>query len=205
MAHLVKKYQPDAIILMGSRARGTAENTSDWDIIVYTNDEHKGGFFNFQKQILDVTFKPLPHDSWLTIHYGPVYPATVLYDASKGVLDRLLKKTEAAYQKGPLLLYHDGCAERVKKLRQQYFKIKRHEIRHDVQYYYAGIFYEFAIRVWFEQQNIWPLPPAEGLPFIEKSDPLYWRFLNSFTCADSRECSKLALSILKRIELLKKS
>lgn len=202
-SYLKKKYNPDAIVLMGSRARGTAHKTSDWDICIYTDKDFRGGFFYYKDQGLDITFKPLPRDSWLTIHYGPIHPFKILLDNTNGVLIDILKRTRDAYQKGPLKLYKSGCKDRLDKTRRLLDKIKHYEKQRDIQFYYAGIFYEFAIRVWFEQQNLWPLPPAEALPHFKKSDLTYWKLLNTFISSKSKKCTHTADLMLKRIESLR--
>lgn len=201
MQFLKKKYRPKAIILAGSRALGLHSKNSDWDIFLFSEKEHRDGFFKWNDLLLDLTFHAWPKskDYVLTIPYGPLYPVQVLYDETHGELKKILKRTEKAYRAGPLKAYKDGCAARLQKLDRWRGKIEKHEAHPEVQFYYAGYVYEFFVRVWFEQQNSWPLPPAQALPYIKKKDTHFWKLLSSFTVAKGRARTLLTDKIIKRL------
>lgn len=202
---LKKKYRPKAIILAGSRAVNQHAENSDWDLFLFCKKEYRGGFFRWNGSLLDLTFRtwPTSKDYVLTIPYGPLYPVQVLYDETHGELKKILKRTEKVYRAGPLKSYKEGCAERLQKLDRWKTKIEKHESHPEIQFYYAGYAYEFFIRVWFEQQNLWPLPPAEAFPFIKRQDLQFWKLLNSFTITKGEKCTSLTEKIIKRLHSLR--
>lgn len=202
---LRKKYRPRAIVLAGSRATGKSSVDSDWDLFLFCDKKQRGGFFESNGMLLDLTFHEWPKskDYVLTIPYGPLYPVKVLYDDTQGELKKILKRTEKVYRVGPLKSYPDGCAERLQKLDRWKGKIEKHEEHPEILFYYAGYVYEFFVRVWFEQQNLWPLPPAEAFPVMKKKDPRFWKLLSLFTTADGKGRTSLTDKIIKRLHELK--
>ena len=75
-----KEYDPEVILLGGSRSRGTETEKSDWDLFLLGAKKENGRFLDFQGARLDVTFKKWPEESKpLTIPYGPLWPITVSY------------------------------------------------------------------------------------------------------------------------------
>ncbi len=199
--HLIKKYHPNAIILAGSRARGMESKTSDWDLFLLTGKVFEGGFYDFKGELLDVTAKkwPLISDGILTIPYAPLFPVKVLFDNTNGELSKVMGRTEKAFKKGPFKLYHTACKKRIEKLDRQLGKLKKYQGIPEVQYYYAGIFYEFAIRIWFEQKNQWPLPPGEALPLFKIQDNWYYQNLKKFSVSQGKESVKLGQKIVRRL------
>jgi hypothetical protein len=198
---LRKKYHPKAIVLAGSRALNLHSENSDWDIFLFSEKEHRGGFFKWSESLLDLTFHvwPKAKDYVLTIPYGPLHPVQVLLDETHGELKKILKRTEKIYRAGPLKSYKEGCAARLQKLDRWKTKIQKHEDHPEVQFYYAGYVYEFFVRVWFEQQNMWPLPPAQAFPYIKKKDPRFWKLLSAFTTTKGEACTLLTDKIIIRL------
>lgn len=190
---LRKEYKPEAIVLAGSRAHGTHLADSDWDVFLLCKREHRGTFVQWQKELLDVSFRPWPmtKNVVLTIPYGPLFPVRILFDGTHGKLQAILKNTEATFHKGPLVAYPAGCRERVQKLNRWQTKLKKHIKHPDIQFYYAGYAYESLVRCWFEQQNLWPLPPATALPYLKKHDATFWKQLQAFRIASPKERIKL--------------
>lgn len=115
--YLKQVYSPKVIILAGSHATETNTDQSDWDLFLFCESEHSGGFFEWSGQLLDITIHNWPKsDDWvLTIPYGPLWPVKVLYDETNGVFDAILKRTKEKYDQGPLIAYPIGCAERLQK------------------------------------------------------------------------------------------
>ena len=205
-AHIVQflreKYSPKAIVLAGSRAQGTSHEESDWDLFLYCEKDATGGFFELDGSLLDLTVRtwPLADDAILTIPYGPLFPVKVLFDDTNGVLEKMLERTEKAFHSGPLTLYPEGCAERLQKLNRWRGKLQRYAVDPEVQFYYAGFAYEFFVRVWFEQQNLWPLAPAPALSAIKQEDPAFWNLLRNFTAESGQERVETANTILKKLQ-----
>ncbi len=181
--YLKQTYSPRVIVLAGSHATKTNTEQSDWDLFLFCEGDHQGGFFEWNGELLDITIHnwPKPDDWVLTIPYGPLWPVKVLHDETGGVFDAILQKTKGKYDQGPLVAYPIGCAERLQKLDRWQGKIERYVDNQEVQFYYAGYIYEFLVRVWFEQQNLWPLPPAQAFPYIKENDPDFAQLLKDFT------------------------
>ena len=199
--YLKDKYHPRVIALTGSRVGGKYKEDSDWDLFVFCQDKLAGGFFNWHSQLLDLTFHdwPKPKDWVFTTPYSPVWPVKVLLDDTQGKFDAILKRTKEIYDLGPLESYPAGYAERLQKLDRWFGKIQKHEKEPEVQFYYAGYIYEFLIRIWFEQQNLWPQPPAQAIPFIKEKDFEFWQLLHDFTNAKGSNLTFLTDKIIKRV------
>lgn len=185
---LKREYDPEVILLAGSRARGKETDKSDYDLFLLGANKENGGFLEFEGARLDVTFKQWPDENKpLTIPYGPLWPVKVLLDNSQGKLQKLLTKTQEDFDKGPLALYTGGISGRFERLDSWRGKIEKYGDNPMVEFYYAGIFYEIAIRLWFEVRNKWPLTPSEGLPVIEAEDKEFYDLLVSFMSSGSSE------------------
>jgi predicted nucleotidyltransferase len=108
---LRRKYKPEAILLIGSRADGTATQNSDWDIILFAGKRRPGISLKYKGATIDIIFSAWPPlDSYLDTQFGPVYPTKVIFDKSNGKLEKIVKNTERAYRKGPRFVQKDLCA-----------------------------------------------------------------------------------------------
>ena len=203
--YLKQVYSPKVIILAGSHATETNTDQSDWDLFLFCESEHSGGFFEWSGQLLDITIHNWPQsDDWvLTIPYGPLWPVKVLYDETNGVFDAILKRTKEKYDQGPLIAYPIGCAERLQKLDRWQGKIERYVDNPAVQFYYAGYIYEFLVRIWFEQQNLWPLPPALAFPYIKEKDPEFAQLVKDFTEVKGEKLVEVTEEIISKIKTLR--
>ncbi len=163
-----------------------------------------GGVSKWNDQELDITFHewPKPKEWIFTNPYGPVWPVKVLFDDTDGVFDAILKQTEEVYGKGSKVAYSTGCAERLNKLDRWVGKLEKYKNDFEVRFYYAGIAYEAFVRVWFEQRNLWPLPPAQALPFIRRNDVESWDLLSGFTRVNGRESVDMARAIAKQLQAI---
>lgn len=198
---LLKEYNPTVIVLGGSRARGEEQNRSDWDIFLFGSQKQPSQFLEFEGQTLDLTFHewPQPKDYIFKIPFGPVWPNTVLYDASEGEFAQVLKKTLAVYNQGPRNAYPEGCAQRLTKLKRWKHKMEVYVKREEVQFYYVGYVYELALRVWFEQQNLWPLTPVKAIPYIQERDTEFYQHLQSLIHRSPSDKVKAVEGIIEKI------
>ena len=198
--YLKDKYNPEVILLAGSRAKGTEKDDSDWDLFLLNSSNKKGGFFEFENEILDITIKDWPNEgSFLTIPFGPLWPVKILYNASGERLQNLLKVTEEAHKKGPMDLYKDSVLERFQKLNRWQKKLVKYSNEAMVEFFYAGVFYEFAIRAWFELQNKWPLSLSEAISIIKEKDNEFFIVLQSFITAGADKRISIAEEALKKL------
>jgi predicted nucleotidyltransferase len=201
-AYLVKRFKPKAILLAGSRAQGLAKKGSDWDIFVYTEKEGRNAYVVRKGETLDITLKVWARVAGnpLTNPYGPLYPVEVLYDETEGEFGAMLASTVQLKRKGPARAYPLACAERREKLERWVEKLKKHRTHPEENFYYAGWAYELFVRVWFENRNRWPLPPAQAFPVIKKEDPKFFRLLSRFATAKMEERATLASRIASSLK-----
>lgn len=199
---LKEKYRPHVIVLAGSRANGTQTADSDWDLFLFCDIKGIGEILKWNDQELDITFHEWPKsEGWIfTNPYSPVWPVKVLFDDTNGVFNTILKQTEAVYNKGSKVAYPTGCEERLQKLDRWVGKLEKYQDNPEVQFYYAGITYEAFVRVWFEQRNLWPLPPAQALPFIREKDSEFWELLSGFVKMNGQELATGARVIAGRLQ-----
>lgn len=199
-----KKYSPEVILLGGSRARDRGTEKSDWDLFLLGVKQENGGFLEFEGARLDVTFKKWPEDNKsLTIPYGPLWPVKVLLDNSNGRLSQVLTKTEEDFGKGPVVLYKEAINGRFERLDSWRRKIEKYGDNPMVEFYYAGFFYEIAIRLWFEVRNKWPLTPSEGLPVIQTEDKEFYDLLVSFLSSNSSDRLRYTESLFQKLNNLR--
>ncbi len=195
------KYEPEVILLGGSRAKGRETEKSDWDLFLLGSKKENGEAIDFQDARLDVTFKKWPEENEpLTIPYGPLWPVKVLLDNSGGKLSLLLVKTEENFNKGPFTLYREAVLGRFERLDSWRRKIEKYGGNPMVEYFYAGFFYEIAIRLWFEVQDRWSLTPAEALPIIQNEDKEFYDLLASFVSSSSSERIKFTETLLNILQ-----
>lgn len=183
VAFLRETYQPHVIALAGSRADKTATETSDWDLFLFGEKKYPSEIIDWNGHELDLTFHEWPKpEGWVfTNPYAPIWPVKILFDDTQGTFEAVMERTKNVFDQSPQAYYQAGCIERKNKLRRWLEKLEKYRDNPEVQFYYAGIAYEALIRVWFEQRNLWPLPPAKALPFIRDHDAEFWKLLKQFS------------------------
>ena len=182
----------------------SANEQSDWDLYLFCEKEYSGGFYEWNGALLDITFRKWPqegHDA-LTNAYAPLFPVKVLFDESDGALDHLLTQTETAHVLGPMKGYAKGCSMRMQKLLRKYEKMEKYTADPDVQFFYLGEFHALAVRLWFERQNIWPLPPKTAFASIRKDSPEFAVLLHELSVSSALDRLRIAKQILERIKNL---
>ena len=100
-AYLKDAYQPDAIILHGSRATGNERVHSDWDfILLYTHNDTPGNFREMvNEHNVEVQSVVLPVDDILDTFDSKLQHARVVFEKDgEGTL--LLERAQALYAKG---------------------------------------------------------------------------------------------------------
>jgi len=196
-------FNPEVILLGGSRAKGREKKDSDWDLFLLKPTKGKGGLVEYAGELLEITFKSWPEKNKpLTIPSGPLLPVKILFDNSNGNLQLLLDQTEEAFKKGPMVLYKNSVLERFEKLISWQRKIKKYQDHPMVEFFYAGIFYEFAIRAWFELQNKWSVSPAEAISYIKDNDKRFFELLNNFTKYNSTKRLEFTEKIMEKLNSL---
>jgi hypothetical protein len=198
---LISEYQPEAVLLGGSRMKGTETEKSDWDFFLVGAKNVRNEFVQFEGQRLDVTCKEWPEkNKALTIPTGPLWPIKVILDNSHGRLENVLSATKDMFNAGPFNLHKNAVLTRLQKLDSWNRKIEKYHTDPMVEFVYAGIFYEVSIRVWFEIRDMWPKAPVEALPIIKEKDIDFYNSLSAFVASSSNERSRHSEYILKALK-----
>ncbi len=181
--YIRETYKPIGIVLCGSRVSGQFSPTSDWDLYIFTNTEFQWGIDTFEGEVLDITIEkyPIAGDFTFETRYHPEQFMEIAFDATEGWLKDAARRTTEKYQNGPENVAENEY-QRLKKVMARY--IQKVESRKNVQglsFYYLSIFYEIALRLWFQLQNKWPISPHEALPHIEKNDPHFAALLRDLS------------------------
>ena len=201
--YLRDQYEPEGIILVGSRADGVARDGSDWDLYVLQNDS-KGPTAPvssphvFGDQSLDValTSLPIPEDRIIQV-FGPnLQQARILYDTSDTAAS-IVAAAHRIYQQ-PRQLTADEIVRRRAQMRRN---IETMEARSDeVGPFFESLTFLFYIahRWWYEVKHArWSQSVHRAMPEIEKEDPEFYADLMTLA-SDADSKSKIAAS--RRIE-----
>jgi len=205
ISFLKKKYHPEVIVLVGSRARGDNITKSDWDLYVYTskNINKASEFISFQNEKLDISIEPVPYPKKYIIKNSfspiPLTSLRILFDISKGKFSKIINYTQVAYKAGPLKFWKKEIEDRKTTLLRLIDKVSQYEQSQDVQYMYTSAFYEFSPQVYFENKNMWTPSPLQAFEYIKNYDNKLYTLFNSLRKANGEIATKLTKDIYKYI------
>jgi hypothetical protein len=168
--YLLEKYAPEAIFLHGSRVRGDAADTSDYDIVMITSDANDIFSHDFEGMMLDIAAYPLNTHILEVGNKVPNWPLKILHDTND-IGKRIYEETELAYKNGPTLLSEQEWKNRINYTERLIDKIKARGNNVSIRRYYLSDFYMRAVRYWFEKKNRWTVSPYRALPLIQAEDP----------------------------------
>jgi hypothetical protein len=187
VAYLVEEHRPEAILLVGSRADGTARAGSDWDLYVLLPPAPAAARgpvpapAALDGALLDVGLVRLPvAESEVLAVFGPnLQQSRVLLDNGEGVAARLCEAARARYAAGRGL----SRSERDRRRHEMKRNLARMRARSEE----AGPFFEAltyffytAHRNWFEVlHDRWSLSVHRAMPEIRERDPVFYRQLES--------------------------
>ena len=204
ISFLKKRYQPNAIILTGSRARGEAKKLSDWDINIYINRKKRlrGEYLKFKGQYLDISIYPVSFSRKQVIenNYGPLSSAgfRVLYDKSNGELSKAIDRTKKKFEKGSLTIERKAAyKDQYETLQRLIKKIENYEKVDELQYIYSSTFYDFIPQYYFETRNMWAPDPISALNYFKVNDKTFLKLLNHLRKATGENATDFAKRILK--------
>lgn len=205
ISFLKKKYHPEVILLVGSRARGDYNTKSDWDLYVYTskNNNKAGEYISFQNEKLDINIEPVPYPKKYIIKNSfspiPLSSLRVLFDTSQGKFSKIINKTQIVYKAGPLKYWKKDFDDRKITLLRLIDKISQYQRSQEVQYMYTSAFYEFAPQVYFENKNIWTPSPLESFEYMRNNDKKLYIVLKKLRKANGKIATKITKNIYKHI------
>lgn len=178
--HIQRKYQPEAIILHGSRATGKNHEQSDWDIYMLVSDVKeertaKTELWQEESIDLDVIRLPINDEKLLDTFGSTLLTPKIVYDP-KGVAAALIKKAQVLYAKGRTLTT-GGREEEKRHLERLVRRMRDTTEEPGVFFYHLTTFYRAAIDYWFDVHGEWSRPIYEALPLIRSKDPTFLKEL----------------------------
>jgi predicted nucleotidyltransferase len=197
---LRERFDPQAIILVGSRVDGSATENSDWDTFLFCGERRAGIELTHDGLRIDVNFAAWPQeDQYFDIGFGPVEPVEVLFDNSGNRLPALLENTRVAYEKGPLQIQAEVLALHVRAFHRSLEKLEKYQENQEIQFYYKGKVYDLFLTVWFEQHNEWMPSPARAIEILKTSQPEIFSLLQKFVLSSGEEGVALAKKLSSHI------
>lgn len=99
--HIIEMYNPDAIILHGSRARNKERENSDWDIVLLFSHhtDVKNGRELFEGHNIEYSVHTLPIEDVFAAFGAKLQNAKVLFEKD-GIGSSLLNEADSYYQQG---------------------------------------------------------------------------------------------------------
>jgi len=172
VGYLRSKYQPKAIVLIGSRAAGEETAYSDWDLVLYVEGGRSSELEIYDGQSLDLEFIKLPvaEDHILQTSFAPDSRMKVLFDTDNfaaQIVERTLKKIE----QGPDKLSEEEVTKRKKRIYRLLQKCMARPDDEGYVFVYIGAVHEFCLRYCFELKQQWSLPVYKALAYLQENDP----------------------------------
>jgi len=177
---------------------------SDWDLFLFCEGPQVGLIYKWRGATLDLTFErwPLGDGTTIGLPDKPIHPVKVLLDTTNGAFDKVLARTEAVFKAGPLKESERACMERLQKLDRLKNAIRQYEDDPTVLFHYIGSVYALVLRVWFEQHNLWPPPPAESFRYIQRRDAAFFGLLNDLVISPGKQQASIVNKLLRHLNIL---
>lgn len=183
---LKERYNPEVIILVGSRAVGDYKVNSDWDIYIFTKKrmkkENPDQFYNslpeeLKKEDLDIYRNDLDINSFSDKLWRDLRNSEVILDNKNKLGHKLREKSIKLYKKGPtkwtkeFALGRKYKAQRyIKKFEDNYKDKNYAELFNRICWHFV----ENIIEWWFGIRQEFPLRPQDKFTYIKKKDPKFY-------------------------------
>ena len=177
--YLKKNYGAKAIILCGSRVVGDYEDSSDWDMFVFTDKAKNGEFKKFPNlpgEELDVVILPTKQKWDWDVFKWKLRFSEILLDTPNSLAKNIRRDAFKIYNKGPkkwsAWKYQARIAKSIRynKRVKELLKLKKH----DLLYLRIGYYFEWVLEWWFELKQEWPMRAQQAFPYIKKHDPKFY-------------------------------
>ncbi|MBX9977870.1 MAG: nucleotidyltransferase domain-containing protein [Alphaproteobacteria bacterium] len=189
--HLMQIYSPHAILLHGSRARGDAVTTSDYDLVIILDNPVTAQPHIFKGCALDICGL-FPDIHVLKTGNTPIWPIQLLYDHEKMWGECIMAETKRVFDAGPEALLEHEWTNRFNYTTRLMSRLLSRGDDLMIRNYYLGDFYERMIRYWFEKKCVWTMSIYKALPHIEAADPVFYAHLKGLWADNFRnECKRL--------------
>lgn len=183
VAYLTKKYNPKAILLHGSRARGDAIDGSDYDLDLITQNPDLIRPESYNGYALDMGGIS-PTEKILKAGETSIWPYLVLFDDANRLGERLAKRTHEAFEKGPAPLTKEEIENRINYLKRLMQRLQGRGKDPLARFYYLGDFYQRVLRYWCELNQKWTVSIYLLLPRIANEDPVFYQYLKDLWTED---------------------
>lgn len=184
--YLKDKYDPQALILHGSRASGHATENSDWDLFILDEREFSSESARKFGEELDIDFRqlPIPTDDIGSKFGCQLKHAELLLDTN-GVGTDLLKRAEEFYGRG-FNISEQECEDFRRKLRRTYHRVK--ERPDHIAHLYRLNFVAQSVRRWYQiLQDEWQDNFYIAFPRIKGEDPEFYEHTITVLESDNRQ------------------
>ncbi len=181
--HLVKKYKPLAIFLIGSRARDYARGDSDWDIIILTKNRNEYLGELFMEQELDIHLKKISDikNDVLRNHWNPYEKVRLTYDHSHGKARKILDTTAKVYARGPKKLSPSEYQARERWDKRKLAKVIRYQLDPMLFFHHLGLLFQEISTHWFELKGRWSQDPLHAFEFFKSHDKKFYNLLKAIS------------------------
>jgi hypothetical protein len=165
---LVEVHGCHAVILYGSRARGTATESSDWDVLgIRKTGASQRVARDFRGAWLDAFVQPESHFATLDPESLKLLGGRVVMD-KRGFGAALMKRVAAFEAKGPEPLRQDED----EVIRVWYSKTLARVARDDLEARHRRVWMLFqSLEDYFKLRRRWYRGPKESFPWLAEHDP----------------------------------
>ena len=199
--YLIENFSAEVILLHGSRARETADENSDWDLLVFIkNISQESLGIKYLEQNLDikfVEFSVLNIENFLDDYPQSTQKCSVLHDSEDQLGARILSAAVEKYSLSKPMSVQEK--EHIKAhLERMIQRLKNAQNNNILFGYHLSSFYIKSIRYWFEYKDRWSQPIREALIIIEGEDPDFYEAI----CILSSE--KIPKNVLQAVEIMER-
>lgn len=182
--HLIQQYNPEAILMHGSRVRGDYVQTSDYDLAVIAAEPEKIVPHIYNGCSLDVSGITVTTQIIETASRVPIWPLEILFEDSSKIGSMLRQQTYAKFLKGPGPLASKEWENRRNYTQRLFDRLSARGAELMVRNYYLGDFYERMVRYWFEKNCKWTVSFFRALTIIEEADADFYKNLEGVWTED---------------------
>ena len=184
--YLKEKYNPDAIILHGSRARGMAREHSDWDFIFLYNADtnHKNGREFFTGQNIEFSVVTLPVQDILYTFSYKLHKAVVLFERQNEGTS-ILDEADTIYTQG-VHWTEEKIADHKLWFQGRIDGMRDNVDRPEIFFKYFSDMYPRVVNYWyFLKKQTYSEPIYVAVVEIEKEDPVFMASVSQLVNPDS--------------------
>jgi predicted nucleotidyltransferase len=188
--YLRNKFDPEAVVFFGSRALNRNGPKSDWDVylLMKQKPENFEDLVFWDGDVIDILISDcIRDDCRLYVLNGkvPMNEMRIGYDCTNGTAESIIRGTMEEYEKGPS---KPGLTQKANNtLFRRLLKLRDNKENPGVFFYNIGIFFEVAIRYWFDFKNEWEMPISKSLNYIAEKDPNFKKLLTKIYSGDIPE------------------